>query len=164
MTVKSSQGHAGAHKRGEPTRHARYHDPTALERTRVVKTLKRGQPGSQRWVERHGERLICVRYREDPEALQRYVTVELLVDAKPIKPAAVKQRDALRPATAPVRADRAEDGTRFVHVRIEVHEEATRRRAYEAGATCARGEPIWQMPLATARALRLLRRIVDVQS
>lgn len=156
MTTKSSHGPTSERQRRDPAREPRPHDPAALERTRVVKTLKRGQPGSRRWLERHGDRLLCVRYREDPEALQRYVTVELLVDTKPIRPAAG--------TAASARKVRPEDDTRFVHVRIEVHEEATRRRAYEAGATCAPGKPVWRMPLATARALRLLRRIVDVQS
>jgi hypothetical protein len=143
--------------------------PTA---TRVVKTLRAHQAGAQRWHERFGERLVCVRYREDPDACQRYITVEVLVDTKPIRAAALPGRPAAPPTpfgrrpstTRPVTGAGAgippSDSTRLVRVRIAPADEALRQRAYAAGAVCDPRQPIWTMPLATARALRVLRRII----
>jgi hypothetical protein len=44
----------------------------------VKTTLRPGQKGTKRLVEKYGERLLCVRYRYDTEASKRYTTVELL--------------------------------------------------------------------------------------
>jgi hypothetical protein len=51
--------------------------PNALSRGTVTRTMWPPGPGTQRWLQRFGEALICVRHREDPAGLRRIVTVEL---------------------------------------------------------------------------------------
>lgn len=76
--------------------------PERLARSRVTKTLQPGQPGTARWQHVYGEHLVCVRYREDLQANQRYVTVELVLEARPLvrqpPPPIVKQHPT-RPNT-----------------------------------------------------------------
>ena len=42
-------------------------------------TLRPGDRGTRKLVERYGKRLVCVRYRYDPVTQRRYTTVELIV-------------------------------------------------------------------------------------
>lgn len=45
-----------------------------------VRTVRKpGERGTQRLVDQYGERLVCVRYRYDPQKLKRYKTVELII-------------------------------------------------------------------------------------
>lgn len=53
-------------------------------RSRVTKTLQPGQPGTTRWQHVYGDKLVCVRYREDLQANARYVTVELILETRPL--------------------------------------------------------------------------------
>ena len=43
-------------------------------------TLAPGQNGTKKLVAKYGNKLICVRYRYDPEKRKRYKTVELIVE------------------------------------------------------------------------------------
>ena len=63
----------------------RRHHPPRPERSRmdVVKTLPPGQPGTQRFQRKYGERLVLVRYRHDAVRQRRLTTVELIVDEAP---------------------------------------------------------------------------------
>lgn len=51
-------------------------------KTRTVKRLQPGAPGTKRLLERFGESLVCVRYRIDPESQLRFTTVELVVEQR----------------------------------------------------------------------------------
>jgi len=64
-------------------RHAK---PTggALASTRISKKILSHQPGAQRWQTLYGDQLLCVRYRDDPDNGRRMVTVELLVEERPL--------------------------------------------------------------------------------
>lgn len=57
-----------------------------LRSARVAKKLHPGQAGTKRLHKRYGEALVCVRYRHDPLKLYRFTTIELLVDAAPLRP------------------------------------------------------------------------------
>lgn len=46
----------------------------------VLKTLRPGDPGTEKFVKRFGERLIAVRYRGNPSRRVRSTTVEIVVD------------------------------------------------------------------------------------
>lgn len=107
--------------------------------SRVTKTLRPDQPGAQRWLERYGPRLVCVRYREDIPTAQRYITVELRVETKRAPP-----------------PRRAAKEHALVAVRIDPADAALRARAFAAGATCDARQPVWRMPPATAQSLGLL--------
>ena len=47
--------------------------------------LKPGQKGTKRLVEKHGDTLLCVRYRNDESRGVRLETVEIVVEEKPWK-------------------------------------------------------------------------------
>ena len=48
----------------------------------VSKTLQPGDPGAALLLRRHGERLVCVRYRLDPTRKKNITTVETIVDGR----------------------------------------------------------------------------------
>ena len=52
----------------------------------VRTTLRPGDRGTRALVSEFGERLVCVRYRYDPENRKRYKTAELIVDERPWTP------------------------------------------------------------------------------
>lgn len=54
-------------------------------RVRLVR--RPGQHGTRAYVERYGNRLVCVRYRYDTAAGRRYKTVEIIVEEAPWAPA-----------------------------------------------------------------------------
>jgi serine kinase of HPr protein (carbohydrate metabolism regulator) len=83
-------------------------------------TLRPGQPGTRKLVERYGERLVRVRYVYDAAAGRRLKTVELVVQSVPWKPCARKRR-------------RQDDDV--VYVRIAYHETDLRERAKRLGET-----------------------------
>ena len=82
-------------------------------------TLRPGQPGTRKLVEKYGERLVCVRYVYDTASGRRLKTVELVVESVPWK---ARQR----------RARRQDDDV--VYVRIAYHETDLRERAKRLGA------------------------------
>jgi hypothetical protein len=51
-------------------------------RGRTCLTLRPGDPGTKRFVEKYGDKLVAVRYRYDEEVWRRYTTVELVVDER----------------------------------------------------------------------------------
>jgi len=55
-------------------------------------TLRPGQPGTRKLVEKYGERLIRVRYVYDAEGRRRLKTVELVIEAVPWIPNPRKPR------------------------------------------------------------------------
>lgn len=70
------------HPPGKPPAPAAKRDH--LRSARVAKKLHPGQAGTKRLLKRHGDALVCVRYRHDPLKLYRFTTIELLVDAAPL--------------------------------------------------------------------------------
>ena len=44
-----------------------------------------GQPGTKKWLEKYGDALICVRYRDDHQSQRRLKTIELVVESAPLK-------------------------------------------------------------------------------
>ena len=114
--------------------------PHDLSQTRVVKKLGADQPGTKKLARRFGDDLVCVRYRQDAGAGQRYTTVEIVVDAGPM-PA-----DKRLPAQ--------------VHVRIALNEQALQRTVKQNGAEWDRHAKAWRMPKEAALRLELQHRIV----
>jgi hypothetical protein len=105
--------------------------------------LRPGQKGTKKLVERFGDRLVCVRYRYDPEKRRRVTTVELVVAEVPWEP----RHPALeaRPQVA---------------VRIGFQEPELRQRIKEAGGRWNPESRLWSLPGAKAKALGLERRVV----
>lgn len=51
-----------------------------LDQWRVAKKIKPGQPGAIKLARAHGQEMLCVRYRENPDGTERLTTVELVVE------------------------------------------------------------------------------------
>ena len=51
----------------------------------IKKSLRPGQNGTKKLAAQYGDRLVCVRYREDSEHKRRITTVELIVDERPLR-------------------------------------------------------------------------------
>jgi hypothetical protein len=113
-------------------------------RMEVEKTLKPGMDGTKRFVERFGNRLVCVRQRIDRAASMRYTTVELVIDQRTI---------ALRLAGA-VTPEPAEQ----VPVRIALKEKALREQVRAAGGRWDSARRVWWLAPDIVHRLRLTDR------
>ena len=109
-------------------------------------TLRPGQHGTRKLLERFGERLVRVRYLYDPESGRRLKTVELIVESVPWAPRARKPR-------------RRDD--EIVAVRIAWDETDLRERAKRLGAVWRPAQKVWEMHWSDARRLGVANRVVD---
>jgi hypothetical protein len=109
-------------------------------------TLRPGQHGTRKLLERYGERLLRVRYLYDVDSGRRLKTAELIVESVPWTPHARKPR----------RRDEE-----IVAVRIAWDEADLRQRAKRLGAVWRPAQKIWEMHWSDARRLGLAARIVD---
>ena len=83
-------------------------------RTRL--TLQPHQRGAKQRLAKYGDRLLCVRYRYDPQQKKRLKTVELIVEERPWDPGVVPQLDG-----------------RLVYLQVAASELAIRRQVKGAG-------------------------------
>ena len=90
-----------------------------------------------------GDRLICVRYRYDPQREKRLKTVELLVAERDWEPS--------RPPCA---------DNQMVGMRIAFAEAAVRERAKQAGGKWNPDRKVWELRYREVVALKLATRIV----
>jgi hypothetical protein len=122
---------------------------------RVSKKIPPGQPGAKRWQDLHGDRLLCVRYRDDLATGQRLVTVELVVDQRPLPTGS-----RAGPTAAP-----AADAMALVRVHIRYGEPQLAAQAKAFGARRDPAQRFWIMTRDQARSAGLTDRIQpdDVQ-
>ncbi len=112
--------------------------PTS-DATRVVKKLHPGSPGTQRHIRQFGDRLLCVRYRDDPKSHRRLTTVELVIEERPI----------------PL----PRNGKSFV--RIEYPETRLQQTVKQAGGRWNPQKRLWLVPNETIRRLGLTDRVSE---
>lgn len=110
--------------------------PAPPSTTRVIKKLDPQAPGARRWAATYGEKLVCVRYRIDPNQQRRLTTVEIVVDEAPTM-------NSVR-----------------VAVRVEWGEKDLGRAVRSAGGTWDPAAKLWIMTLGQAKSLGLVERIV----
>jgi hypothetical protein len=115
----------------------------------VRRTLRPGDPGTQKLVDRFGDQLVCVRYRYDAATNLRMTTVELAVDTGLVAP---------RRPRAPRRA--APSDSEPVHVRVAYDEIDLRRRVKEAGGRWIPERKLWEISVGAAGRLGISGRIV----
>jgi hypothetical protein len=107
-------------------------------------TLRPGQSGTKKLVERFGERLVRVRYLYDEKSGRRLKTVELIVESVPWRPRARRLR-------------RRDD--EIVAVRIAFHETDLRDRAKRLGALWRSTQKLWELTWADAKRLGIADRV-----
>ncbi|MGK2858854.1 MAG: hypothetical protein ACSLFQ_16775 [Thermoanaerobaculia bacterium] len=108
-------------------------------RATVVKTMKPGDPGTRRQLERYGEELLFVRYRYDQARHERLTTVEIVVDRGP----------------------RAVPVAPYQHVGLRLRYEETdlRNGVREAGGQWDARRKLWWLPWAAVLRLGLAARV-----
>ncbi len=117
-------------------------DTAPLLRSQIVKKIQPHQNGARRLSERFADRLVCVRYRTDPDSGRRFTTVEILVEERtPAAPA-----PALHPAHQLIRIGWGEGELR----------EAVKAR----GGMWVRDRKLWKVPTEVIRRLKLGKRVV----
>jgi len=109
-------------------------------------TRRPGQPGTKKFVERYGERLVCVRYRYDAATNSRHKTVELIVETVPW--------------AARGRRPRKRD-EEMVAVRIGYAETELRERAKRLGALWRPNHKLWEMRWLDAKNLGIADRVAN---
>ncbi len=108
---------------------------SALDGLRVTRTLRAGQPGTQRLLLRHGGSLVCVRYRENEAGTERFTTIELIIDRRPTPKA-------------------------LVQLAVDWREKALQQKLRQAGAQWNASARCWQTELRIAKRLQLTNRIL----
>jgi hypothetical protein len=98
----------------------------------VRRTLRPGNPGTHKLLDRFGDQLVCVRYRYDADRGFRVTTVELVVDTGFVAP-----RRPRRPLP------NAPNPHEPVHLRIAYDELELRLRVRPSGPPIWRG---WRLP------------------
>jgi hypothetical protein len=107
-------------------------------------TLRPGQNGTKKLVERYGERLVRVRYLYDASTGRRLKTVELIVEAVAWRP-------------RPRQPRRSDDDT--VAVRIAFQETDLRQRAKHLGAVWRPAQRLWEITWRDAKRLGIIDRV-----
>ena len=112
----------------------------------VLKTLKPGDNGTKRLSNRYGDRLVCVRYRQDKSRNRRFTTVEIIVDEGPIE-----QNKIYRLAP--------EERALMVNVFIARGDAETRKKVIQAGGAYTGQGDLWQLALGKVVRLGLIDRL-----
>jgi hypothetical protein len=107
-------------------------------------TLRPGQAGTKQLVVQYGDRLVCVRYRYDPQQKKRVKTVELVIEEIDWVPTPGK---------------RAWNAT--VGIRITPKEKALQRKVKAAGGKWNLPQKLWELPYHTVLELGLQERIIS---
>ena len=115
---------------------------------KVIKTLKPGEQGTRHLLNKYGDRLVCVRYRNGMDGAQRYTTVELVVDSRPVA-------GNSQPWKAPPR-----DNTRIAKIRVGYHETELRERLRAIGGKWNPEEKCWNLAWEHVEREGLQARIV----
>ena len=106
------------------------------------KKLKPGQPGTKKLVEEDGSRLLCVRYRCDPETQAIVKTIELVVEESDYSPRPRRIRD-----------------DQMVGVRIGYKEFGLQREVKSAGANWNPNSRLWDLRYDQVLKLGLEERV-----
>lgn len=120
------------------------HLPRRLAAMEIRLTRRPGQAGTMKYVKRYAERLVCVRYRYDPENGCRHKTVELIVETVPWECRARRSR-------------RRDEET--VAVRIGYQESDLRERAKRLGAIWRPQQKLWELRWLDAKRLGIANRV-----
>jgi len=107
-------------------------------------TIQPGQRGAKKFAAQYGDRLVCVRYRQDEQRKKRFKTVELIVEEWPWTPPPPRRRKESR-----------------VFVKVAFPERELRRQIKDVGGVWNPDKQAWEIRYDRAVALGLTPRIMD---
>jgi len=107
-------------------------------------TLRPGQRGAKKFMSQYGDRLVCVRYRQDAQRKMRFKTVELIVEEWPWTPLPPRRKKE-----------------RLIFLKVAFPEKELRRQIKDAGGAWNPDQQAWEMRYDHAIALGLETRIVE---
>ncbi len=123
-----------------------------------VRTVRKpGDPGTHKLVAKYGDRLVNVRYREDPAKGKRYKTVELIVAQEDWQPPAQTNKQTNNEIEPPTPQPRT---TPRVPLRIQYFEKELQQQVKAIGGIWNAGEKLWYAPEAHVQRIGLENRIV----
>lgn len=111
------------------------------ENTRVLKKFSASQAGALKLARRHGDALVCVRYRQSEDGTIRYTTIELLVDEAPI----IKRQPEKK----------------MVYIRLRPHQPALRRSIEDSGGQWDPTLSAWRVSYDVAQRLGLGKYVIS---
>ncbi len=112
--------------------------------SKIKRTLLPGQPGAKKLGARYGDRLVCVRYRYDPEQQRKITTVEIIVDERPWRP----DPQRMHPNTR-------------LSLCVGYDEVNVRNTVKAAGGKWDARQKVWKLAYKQVMALRLMDRVVS---
>lgn len=107
------------------------------------KTLMPGDPGTQKWIKKFGDQLICIRYKYDRIRKKKLKTVELIVEEKESK----KLKTQI-------------PWNKIVKVKIKYGEINLARLVKQAGGKWNTKEKVWEICYGEVKSLGLTHRLV----
>jgi hypothetical protein len=110
---------------------------------KIGKILKPGQPGTKKWLEKFGEDLLCVRYRDDKVNHRKLTTVEIIVEQRAWK---------INPQRIP--------RNKLMTIQVGYDEKNIQRLVRSAGGKWNRTGQVWQLSYGEILDLGLEQRIV----
>jgi hypothetical protein len=113
-------------------------------------TLRPGQKGTKRLLEKYGDRLVCVRYRYDSVNGKRYTTVELL-----------EAESHWTRKNVSSKGEQRNTETGKLSVRSDYWETDLREKAKQAGAVWRPRRKLWEMAYEDVMELGLENRVVS---
>lgn len=120
----------------------RKRDDRDLRALKTKLTLRPGQRGTKQLLAQYGDRLVCVRYRYDPQRQTRVKTIELIIEES---------------TWAPKQAKRDRD--EIVGINVARTERAIQRRVKAVGGTWNMTRQVWELPYHQVIELGLQDRI-----
>ena len=110
----------------------------------MSKKLAAGQPGTKKMMEHFGDKLLCVRYRYDPDKKIRYKTVEIIVEKGFWIPGLTQKREGKK-----------------VGIKVWYREGDIRAKVKAAGGIWNVEKNIWELEYKAVKKLGLTERIID---
>ena len=119
---------------------------------KVQQKLSTGMPGTKKYLERYGEKLLCVRYRYDEKTQEQVTTIECEVNRKlyPKLNAEVQRKLYSHPS-------------RHVLEKVEYHEEELRRKIKMNGGIWIKDKRMWKIPYHKVYELDIKNRIQEIE-
>jgi len=113
---------------------------------RTIKKLKPGAKGTKKLLERYGDKLVCVRYRNDDERKRRVKTIELIIEEKSLSANAPK---------IPM--------NKMMALKVKYGEVEIGKMIRSAGGKWNRKDKVWKLPYKLVKALGLEDRIITTR-